>query len=205
MTSPVVHAFPVKRPGFVNAIQWQGGDQDLALLCSYTDLGDVTRSIVFPCRGPNEAGELCLPASSDLANLSGTRQRDILVAHARMACMVAGLAVPGSKEFTDAFVQSETNNLQTALGTVKVTAVDALDDQCVTLTFKQGTGPAYPLDVDHDELNKYAFVPSTQLLVIPGSIKKQFPTYVHDGASNILTQAQRDNIEAYVLALAPWI
>jgi hypothetical protein len=49
------------------------------------------------------------------------------------------------------------------------------------------------------------FVPDTQLLVVPGAIEKQFPTYVHDYPNTILSEQQRADIVAYVLAIAPWI
>lgn len=206
MTSPVIHPYPVRRPGFIETASFVSDDAHLELHITYTDIGSVARSMNFETRnlGDSVPGELCLPNSTDLTNL-GARARDVLVAHTRMACMVAGLAVPGSKEFNDAFVQNDTNNLQTALGTVKVTNVAPVDDQCVMLTYKCGTGPDYNVEVDHGELNNYIFVPETQLLIIPGAVKKQFPNYVHNYPTNILTQAQKDAIVAYVLGLAPWI
>jgi hypothetical protein len=119
--------------------------------------------------------------------------------------MVSGLAVPGSIEFTNAFVQADTNNLQTALGTVKVTAVAPVDDQCIDITYRQGNGPLYVVRIDHGELNSYVFVPDTQLLIVPGAIKKQFPNHVHDYPGTVLTQSQKDEIAAFVLTMSPWI
>ena len=204
MTIPVVYDFPVKRPGIITAAQWFGGDADLELHVSFTGLGGQGGQLVFQTQG-TEVGEICLPTSTDLNNL-GPRARDILVAHTRMACMVAGLAVPGSKEFLNAFIQSDSNNLQTALGTVKVSDVRMVDDQCFDIDFKVGTGPAFTVRADHGELNNYTFVPSTQLLIIPGSVKKEFPTYVHDfNNGKILTQSQKDAISTYILGLEPWI
>lgn len=210
MTSPVIHPFPVKRPGFVETASWVGDDAHLALHITYTDVGNVARSMQFECRNVSDAtpGSICLPTSllgNDLNNL-GPRARDTLVAHTRMACMIAGLAVPGSKEFSDAFTATlDAINLQTALGTVKVTNVNIVDDQTVLLTFKCGTGPDYNVEVDHGELNNYVFAPETQLFVIPGSVKKQFGTYTHNYPGTILTTAQKDAIVAYVTALELWI
>ena len=207
MTSPVVHQFPVKRPGFIETAEWINDDAHLALRITYTDVGNVARSMQFECRNLGDAtpGSICLPASTDLNNL-GPRARDTLVAHARMACMIAGLAVPGSKEFADAFTATlDSINLQTALGTVKVTNVDIVDDQTAMLTFKCGTGPNYNVEVDHGELNNYVFVPETQLFIIPGSVNKQFSSYVHNYPSAILTTSQKADIVAYVTSLEPWI
>jgi len=161
------------------------------------------RTVSFPTTGENP-GELCLPASNDV-NTLGPRKRDILVAHTRMACMISGLAVPGSKEFLDAFIGQDQNNLQTAIGTVKVTQVVNVDDQCVEMTFRCGSGPTLAFEVDHGELNKYVFVPATQLLVVPGAVEKQFPTYVHNHPTQVLSQQQKDDIAAYCLTLEPWI
>lgn len=206
MATPTIYTYPVKRPGFIQTAVWSGDDAHLILTITYTDVGNVARSMQFETRNVGDAtpGVICLPTSTDLNNL-GPRARDTLVAHTRMACMVAGLAVPGSKEFSDAFTATlESINLQTALGTVKVTNVDIIDDQNVTLTFKCGTGPDYNVEVDHTELNNYVFAPETQLFIIPGAVKKQY-SYVHNYPTTVLTQTQKDNIAAYVLALEPWI
>jgi hypothetical protein len=203
MTIPVVWEFPVKRPGFITSAQWFGGDADLQLQIGYIGANGQGGGLNFQTRG-EDPGEICLPSSSDLNNL-GFRARDVLVAHTRMACMIAGHAVPGSKEFLDAFIQSETNNLQTALGTVKVVEVRMLNDQSVELDFKQGTGQVYTVQAGYDELNRYSFAPSTQLLVAAGAIKKAHPTYVHNYPSQVLTPQQKDDIIATVMTLTPWI
>lgn len=207
MSGPVIHPFPVKRPGFIKSADWLGDDAHLTLRVTYEDIGGILRSLQFRTRnlGDGEKGDVCLPASTDLVNL-GVRARDVLIAHTRMACMIAGLAVPGSQEFTNAFTAQEGSiNLQTSLGTVKVTAVEIVDDQNVKLTFKQGSGPAYDVVCDHGELNRYSFAPDTQLLVLPGAVKKQFPSYVHEWGGSLLNDAKKAEILAYVLTLEPWI
>lgn len=205
MPVPKVHKFPVKRPGFIEQAQWIGDDDDLSLQVSYRNEEGNLQSISFETRNADpRPGEICLPNTNDVLDL-GPRVRDILVAHVRMACMIAGLAVPGSKEFSDAFVQSEANHLQTAIGTVKVTDIVLIDDLCLDMEFKRGGGPKRVFRIDHDELNEYKFVPSTQLLVIPGAIEKEFSGAVHDHPNEVLTQQEKDDIVAYLLSLALWV
>lgn len=203
MVAPAVHPFPIKRPGFITGATWIGGPEDMALECAYTNALGNPAVISFSTKGENP-GELCLPASTDLNNL-GPRARDILAAHLRMACMVGGVAVPGSREFEDVFIQAESNNFQVALGMAKVVDVRMFSDTEVDVDWKVGTGPTYTTRLGHGELNTYTFVPQTQLLVIPGSVEKEFPTYIHDYPSQQLTSTQKSNIVNYVTALELWI
>lgn len=207
MTNPVIHDYPVKRPNFITSCTWVGDDTNLKLRVVFPsdDQGGV-QALEFATRnvGAGRVGEVCIPTSNAIEDL-GPRARDILVAHTRMACMVSGQAVPGSQEFLNAFTQEGTNDLQTAIGTVKVSAVSVIDDVKVMMSWRKGTSPAWSQEVDHHELNLYQFTPDTQMLIIPGSVKKQFPTYVHDYPNTILTEERRDEIVAYVLGLAPWV
>lgn len=205
MPTPVIHEFPVKRPGFITAASWLGGPQDMVLRLEYIGAGGQGGMVSLATKGENP-GEICLPTSSDLATLGGaTRARDILIAHARMACMIAGHAIPGSIEFDEAIASGQLANLQTALGTVKVVAARAIDDVNCQLDFRKGTGPIFTVDTSYAEVNRYSFDPSTQLLVVAGAVEKEFPTYVHDYPNVQLTEAQKDAIAAYVLTLEPWI
>ena len=204
MAAPVVHPFPVRRPGFIEQASWIGDDDDLSLQCSYRDQGGMLRSISFETRNAERPGEICIPTSNDVVDL-GPNARDILVAHTRMACMIAGLAVPGSQEFEDAFVQSETNNLQTAIGTVKVVAIEPVSDQIVAISYRKGSGPIRSYEIDHGELNRYAFTPSTQLWIVPGSVEKQFSGMVHDHPSTTMSSTDKQNVVDYVCGLAPWV
>lgn len=206
MTVPAIHAFPVKRPGFIEQAHWLGDDDDLAFQVSYRNSDGDLQTKSFDTRNAGRAGEICVPSSNDVADM-GPNARDILVAHVRMACMVAGIAVPGSKEFEDAILNGQllAAGLQTAVGTVKVTSVALVDDSCMDLEFRQGTGPKRVYRVDHGELNSYQFVPSTQLGVIPGAVKKQFSTAVHNHPSVSLSEAAKDDISSYVLSLALWV
>lgn len=204
MPAPVVHPFPVKRPGFIESAVWLGGDEDLALEIAFRNLGGGLDVVSLQATGENP-GEICLPASTDPANL-GPRARDILVAHLRMACMIRGIAIPCSREFEDVWVvQSESNYFQTALGTTKVVGCIPLTDSTARISWRIGNGPVYATDVGHGEINSYAFAPLTQLLVVPGAVKKAFPSYVHNYPSGpVLTTAQKDEIATYVLGLSPW-
>lgn len=206
MTIPVVHNFPVKRPGFIVSCDWLNSDPQLALKITYYDDTGTLRQMQFATRhiADGTKGEICLPSSSDLIDL-GPRVDDTLTAHTRMACLISRSGIPGSDEFQTAILQGVSANLNTALGVVKVTAVAAVDDQTVAITYRQGTGPTRTVNMDYTDLNDYSFAPETQLFIIPGSVKKQFSTYVHDYPGTVLTQAQKDNVVAYVLGLQPWI
>ncbi len=206
MTTPIIYDFPVRRPGFIVDAHWDGPDQQLQLkLAYYNELGQL-RGINLSTRNIADGakGEVCLPSSSVLTDL-GPRWEDVLTAHTRMACLVARSGIPGSTEFQEALLGGETANLQTAIGVVKIVDVTPINDQTVRMTYKQGTGPSMTIDQEYQNLNRYVFVPDTQLFVIPGAIKKQFPTYVHDYPTKVLTEAQKNDIAAYVLTLAPWI
>lgn len=207
MPTPVIHDYPVKRPGFIQSASWVGDPTNLKLRITYPDQDGVVRALEFSTRnaGAGRVGEICIATSTDVNDL-GPRIRDILVAHTRMACMVAGQAVPGSQEFLNAFTQEGTNDLQTAIGgAVKISAVSIVNDERVMLTWRKGTGPTFAAEVDHAELNLYSFAPDTQLLIIPGSVKKQFPTYVHDYPNTLLTEERQEEIATYVMGLIPWI
>lgn len=201
---PVVHPFPVRRPGYIEQANWQGTAEDMALELAYRNLAGQLEVVSFATQGENP-GEICVPSSNDLANL-GPRARDILVAHLRMACMIRGVAIPCSKEFEDVWVtQSNANYFQTALGTTKITGCTAVSDSEADISWRVGTGPIYVTRVGHGEINSYAYAPSTQLLVVAGSVKKQFPSYVHNYPTTVLTQAQKDDIASYCVGLDPWI
>lgn len=195
---PHVFPYPVRRPGFITSATWQGSDSELVLQCVYQDLVGNPQTISFPCKG-QDPGELCLPASNNIAVISPNRARDMLVAHLRIACMLKGGAIPGSDEFKKSWVdQLLAANFQVSIGTAKITAVRILSDLMVRLTWQVGSGPSMDVDVGHDELNTYAYAPSTQLLIIPGAVEKKYPTYVHDYPNQVLTQTQRDNIVEFL-------
>lgn len=206
MTTPVVQPFPIRRPGFITGAQWSGepADPQLSLTINFIDDQGIASSVTLLTKNHEDA-ELCLPTSATIADISD----DTLVAHVRMAGMIAG-AIPGSKEYSDALIASDVLNtkyFQSPIGDIKVTAVTVMSDTFIKLTFQKASGGA-TRDVVCGlvDLARYSFAPSTQLLVISGSIKKAFSTYIHDPTNNKhLTQVQMDAIVAYVLALQQWI
>lgn len=201
--APTIHTFPVKRPGFIEQAAWIGTDEDMSLQVSHQNALGLLETVSFQTQGEN-VGEICLPNSTDLNSL-GPRARDILAAHLRMSVMIAGKATPGSREFNDVFVQSGTNNFQTALGLTKVNTTRMVSDAEVDIDWKTGNGPIYTTRLGHGEIALYTFIPQTQLFIVPGSVKAQFPNYVHNWPSTVLTQTQKDNIINYVLGLEPWV
>lgn len=211
MPIPVVHSHPIKRPNFILSAAWIGGDDNLLFRVTFPDSLGVVQAIEFQTRnvGAGRSGEICLPIAivnnNDLNDL-GPRARDIMVAHTRMACMVAGHATPGSIEFANAFLQPlGSKDLQTAIGTAKIVAITHIDDVKFNLTWRVGNGPDFTQEVDYTELGLYQFVPDTQLLVIPGAVKKTHAAAYHDYPNTVLTQAQKDAIVASVLATHHWI
>lgn len=202
MAIPVIYPYPIKRPGFIEQAVWIGPDDDLSLEVRYRDTSDNLQTVPLPCSSGGQLGKICLPSSATINDIS----RDTLIAHLRMSTLISG-SIPGSAEWTDAFVnQADTNNLQTAIGNVKVTAIDVVDQQLLDVTLqKTSGGPTVVVRTDYNELGTYAFAPSTQLYCVAGAIEKQFPTYVHDYPDATLSQAQKDAIADYVVALEQWI
>lgn len=207
-TNPIDLGFPVKRPSMIQQASWIGDDDDLALQVTYHVLGGGQQTESFETKNAERKGEICLPSTSDIHDLadSSARRRDILAAHLRMSCFLAGLAVPGSKEFEDAFIHLLGNHLQTAIGTVKVDSFTLIDDQCMNIVFQEGSGPKESFVFDHQELNRYVMLPGTQVLVLPGALEKQFGSFNHDHPGTVLSQSQKDQIVDFCLnTFCPWV
>jgi len=204
-TPPVVFAYPIKRPGFITGCNWVGGptDPEISLRVEYVDASGQA-AVMELYTTPAGPATLCLPTSKAIEDLP----EGVLVAHLRMAGMISS-QVPGSKEYEDAIKGDgvlNTRDFQMPIGNVKVTNIASTSERLLTVTFQKGTATPRDVVVDIADLATYSFAPSTQLLVIAGSIKKQYPTYVHDAATNkFLTQTQMNTIAAYVLGLEPWI
>lgn len=205
MPIPKIYKFPVERPGFIESVQWLGqpGADEVQLQLNYTDETGLPASIsLYALNNPNAT--LCLPTSKVITDLS----EDVLNAHVRMAGLISG-TVPGSQEYFDAVTvvgEGNARNFQTPIGDVKVTAVETKSDTVVELTMQKGSQTPRSILVPTGDLADYAFAPSTQLLVVAGAIKKQFPTYIQAPASGkFLTQQQMDDIAAFVMTLSPWI
>lgn len=205
MPTHLVLAYPIKRPGFIEAANWVGspGQDDLTLQLEYKDAQGVpSTTSLYTVNAPNAT--LCLPSSKSIADLP----EDIFTSHIRMAGMISG-TVPGSVEFDNAIKgpMLDARNFQMPVGDVKVTAIAPVSPTILRFTFQKTSGGATrDIDMDVRDLASYAFAPSTQLLVVAGAIKKQYPTYIQDHANGKdLTQTQMDTIAAYVLGLDPWI
>lgn len=211
MTAPIIHPYPIKRPGFLSNARFEGNDENLRFYVDYPDSGGVLQSIGFRLFDDgSDYQEMCIPvASYDINRIPDT----CLIAHLRMASIVSD-TVPTSKEWQDAMqVESggQTKHFQTAVGQVKMSNFTPhASGETVDIELQRGTTTnKKTISVDYDEVCKegYVFAPSTQLLVIPGSVLKEFPTnYKHDYPNgDILTQAERDAIIAYVNGLAVWV
>jgi hypothetical protein len=206
MTTPVVFLYPVKRPGFITGVTWNGQptDAQISLSIEYIDAqGLASQSVLYTT--PNSIATLCLPSSKGIVDVDD----DTLIAHQRMAGMISG-TIPGSSEYDDAITGSSVlnaRNFQTPIGDAKITDVTPLDERNIQVTWQKSSGGATKVVIaDIQDLAKYAFAPSTQLRVIAGAIKKQYPTYIHDAATNKhLTQTQMDTIAAYVMGLDVWL
>lgn len=200
MPAPIDHGFPVQRPGAILSADWIGPDDDLSLEVAVLDALGQQRVVSFPCRVPGQPGVMCLPSSVGAPDLSD----DAIVAHVRMATWISRTIV-GSKEWTAAFVDQPTANFQTAAGTCKVVASRMIDDALFEFDFRKGSGPIRTVLTDHSTMCKYRLEPEEQARVIPGAVKLEFPNYVHDYPGTVLSQAQKDAIRSYVLALALWM
>lgn len=208
MPTPTVFDYPVKRPGFITGVTWNGQPQDSVLSLNIEYVGSnglPSQTTLWTTGNVNQVAALCLPSGKTVNDMTD----DLLIAHVRMAGMISG-TIPGSQEYDDAITGTgllNGRNFQTPIGDVKVTQVQSVDERVIRLTFQKTSGGlTRDVDADVNDLSKYAFAASTQLLVVAGAIKKQYPTYIHDAATNKhLTQAQMDTISAYVLALEPWV
>jgi hypothetical protein len=207
MPAPVVYDYPVRRPGFISSATWNGtfSDSSMSLNLHYTDAtGTPTQLSLFTLGETNAV--LCLPNSKTIADISD----DLIIAHVRMMGMITGVT-PGSTEWSEAVIGSgvlDAKNFQTPVGDVKVTEVTLVSDVVIDIEVQKVSGGAKrTVRTSFSELSTYSFAPSTQLLVVAGSVRKQFPSgYFHDPANSVrLTQAKMDDIAAYVASLQPWI
>lgn len=223
MTQAELYDFPIKRPKFIESASFDGDDKDLSLTLTYRDHLNSLKAISFRLHGEDEDGQMYLPTAKDVDYLAGLAEgRDTFVAHLRM-CTMIGRHIPGSQEFRDFVVNhAEASNFQMSVGTVKLDAsktVHQPDQKCIHFVFKKGSGaPFETVVVDYLELVRYSFAPSTQLLTIPGALRKEFG-YVHDfNAGNILTANERQNTLDFILCqgdydpdtgskegLSPWV
>lgn len=198
------HGFPVQRPGLITSAFWEGDDDDLQLVVQYTDENGNGRQTEFHTRHEAEGhpGELCLPSSADIHDVP----EDALIASIRMGALITR-SIAGSSEFLRMFNDHEdANDIETAIGGVKVSAVRILDEISMAIDVqKNGAQEIRTITTDHNSVSRYILSPSTQMSVIPGAIEKAHPGYVHDFPGTVLTQAQRDDVVDLVKALTLWV
>lgn len=207
MPAPVVYDYPVRRPGFITSATWNGtySDDSMSLVLHYTDETGTPRQLSLFTLGDSNA-ILCLPTAKGVNDIPA----DLIVAHIRMMGMITGVT-PGSTEWNDAVIGSgllDAKNFQTPVGDVKVTDVVLVSDVTINIEVqKVSGGTKRTVATSFSDLSSYSFAPSTQLLVVAGAVRKQFPSgYFHDPANSVrLTQAKMDDIAAYVTSLQPWI
>lgn len=206
MPVPIQLNRPVRRPPgqMILSAKWVGPDDDLSFEVSYLDRLGVPDTISFITANSNEnrAGQICMPSSS-----AADIERDTLVAHLRMGSFLANSLI-GSFEWDNMWLeQNGARDIQLACGNSVVVALRLVSDTTVEVDIKAkaGNSPVHTFLIGVDELTNYMFVPSTQLRVIPGSVKVQFSNYVHDYPNTILSQSQKDDIVNYVSLMDIWV
>lgn len=204
MPTPVNYGYPVKRPGLITQARFIGADDDLSLQITFTNDQGLPQAISLPCTANGVYGKICLPTTANITHID----RDAIIASVRMATMV-GRAIPGSAEWTAALTseQEGSMDLQLALGNGKVKELRILSDTQLEIdVVKKGTtSPVQTIQTYFQELGSYVFTPDTQMHCVAGAIEKQYPTYVHDYPTQVLTAQQKADIEAYVVTLALWV
>jgi hypothetical protein len=200
--------FPVQRPGFVKAAEWIGGNEQLRLECTYEDEFGDDQVISFDTEG-EEAGQICLPATKTINDITDSGGgADTFIAHLRMATLIDKIII-GSATFDGQFISFITPQTFTmAVGSIKIAGKALVSAYNYTVYFQDagGLGPLRGIEIGHDELTRYRFQPSTQLLVIPGTIEYTYPAYVHDANGAVyLSTAQKANIVTLLLNSTFWI
>lgn len=198
-----LYDFPVRRPTFVNTAQWNGPDDDLSLIVGYFDENGMQRSTSLTTTNTsNGIGDICLPSRADIEDIP----RDTLVAHLRMATFISK-TVAGSAEWKSAFVEQEgSQDFQLAIGTAAVIDIRIVDDIHFDVDIKRKSQQTVKtIRSDHAEMSNYTFTPSTQLKILGGALKFEFPNFVHDHPSEVLSSQQRQQIIDHILTLQPWV
>jgi len=183
--------------------QWNGPDDDLSLIVGYIDATGQQRSTSLRTTNVNDGiGDICLPSHATIMDVP----RDTIVAHIRMATFISK-TIAGSAEWKTAFVEQEgSQNFQFAIGTAAVIDIRIIDDIFFDVDIKKKSEqPVKTIRSDHAEMSNYSFTPSTQLKILGGALKIQFPTLEHDYPTKVLTAQERQDVVNYVLGLNPWV
>jgi hypothetical protein len=203
MPVPAQYGYPVKRPGLIVAAQWTGPDSNLKLQVTYVNEFGNLQVFLLSTTNAGAVGDICLPTGKTIQDIN----RDAIIASVRMATFISK-HIPGSKEWLDAMTTGQdTMNFQMAIGNVKIKEARIISDVQVELDMvKAGTStPVQTVVTDFGELGTYTFAPDTQVRCAAGAIEKEYPSYIHDYPTQVLTQAQKDDIIAYVLTLPLWV
>lgn len=191
---------PSKRPGMITAATFHGDDDDLSFTVEWSD-DHESGAVAFQLQNLDEGrcGTICLPANSSLDDAS----EDSIVASIRMNAFLSG-SIAGSDEFLAMFAVGDGKDIRSAVGNLRIDTVVMVDGVTFNINLKRGDDKLAIL-TDHRAVSHYSYTPSTQLLVIAGAVCAEYPLYVHDYPSKVLTQAQKDDIISYVVQLEPWI
>ncbi len=203
MTAPRVYSHPIKRPaGCAFNARFEGGDDRLMFCVDYVRQTGCVSTAAFRLFDDGEGArqQMCIADSvHDIEDLD----RDALVAHIRMTSVISK-TIPGSSEWTTAMAAQHT-----AVGTVNIGSPVPLDDASVSIEFQRGATAnkvTHTIGITELMAESYSYDPGTQLLVIPGSVEKEYPTYHHDVVEAVfLTSQQRQDIVNYVEGLTLWI
>lgn len=191
---------PSKRPGIIDSVAFQGEDDDLSMFVEWSE-DDHSGAITFQLQniGEGQCGTICLPANSSLDEAS----EDSILASIRMHAFLSG-CIAGSDEFLAMFAVGGGDDIKSAVGNLRIESVVMIDGLTFHINIKRGVD-ALAILTDHRAVSHYSYAPSTQLLVVAGAVRAEFPSYVHDYPTHVLTQGERDDIEEYVLGLELWV
>jgi hypothetical protein len=196
----VEYDHPSKRPGIIDTVTFHGDDDDLSMVVEWSE-GHDSGAVTFQLQNLDEGqcGTICLPANSSLDDAS----KDSIEASIRMHAFLSG-SIAGSDEFLAMFAVGGGNDIKSAVGNLRIDSVVMVDGLTFNINIKRGVDTLAIL-TDHRAVSHYSYAPSTQLLVIAGAVRAEFPSYVHDYPTHVLTQGERGDIEAYVLGLELWV
>lgn len=210
MPAPVIYKHPIKRPaGFLSNARFEGDDDRLYFRFDYPDLAGNPHTLEFRLFTDGaDKQEMCIATSLfDIANI----ERDVFVAHIRMASMVAG-AIPTSKEWEDAMTLSSpltAKYFQGPVGEMRITQFSRPNQQEIDVEFQRGTTTnrvTHRISINELTQEQYVYAPDTQLRVVSGSVLKAFgSSHRHNFPGDILTAQERTDIINYVNTLEPWV
>lgn len=211
VVAPFQPGYPIRRAaGFLASPQFEGTDDQLLFRVEYPDNQGVRHAINFRCTpSGSEPQEMCIANNSPDYTVTKL-SRDTIVSHLRMASIISK-TIPGSKEWVDALLSTsdlDAKYFQMPVGQVRLISWSMVDDRTMKMEFQRGTTTDkvfHEVDLNEITAESYIYAPSTQLMVISGSVERQFPNYHHNYPDTILSEQQRQDIIDYVASLELWI